>query len=160
MQDAHSTTVVRPIATGDAESVRALLDVALGNTPHLAHGLDVVDRALLGGDREHRALVGTRNREIVGVACYGDLLGSENVVELHLVALASPDEREAASELLRAVDDAARAAGARFVFAELPDDGTLGSTFASLADAGYREETRIADYIRDGVALVFLRRTL
>jgi hypothetical protein len=160
VQDADSTIVVRPIAAADAESVRALLDVALGSTPHLAHGLDVVDRALGGGDPEHRALVALRNRQILGVACFGDLLGSENVVELHLVALASPLERATASTLLRAVDDAARASGARFVFAELPDDGTLDTTFASLRNAGYREETRIADYVRDGVALVFLRRTL
>src|SRR5262249_38781829 len=126
----------------------------------LVRAHEAIALALGGDDREYRALVARRRRQIRAVACYGDLLGSDNVMELHVFALASPGERDVARELLGAVDDAARAAGARFIFAELPDHGTLGSTYTALHAAGYREETRIADYVRDGVALVFLRRTL
>lgn len=160
MPNAQPTIAIRPIAASDAEPVLTLLDVALAGTPHLAPAQEAIALASGGDDREYRALVALREGQIRAVACYGDLLGSEKVIELHLMALASPEEQDVARELLAAVDDASRASGARFVFAELPDDGTLDATYAALHDAGYREETRIADYVRDGVALVFLRRTL
>ena len=156
MRDDHPAVAVRPVVREDADAVQALLEDELGQS----QAREVAARALGGGDREHRALVAVRDRRLVGVALYGDLLGSDNVVCLRALVLASHDDRETASQLLCALEETARAAGARFVFAELSDEPAVRHTMASLRGAGYHEETRIADYIRDGVDLVFFRRRL
>jgi hypothetical protein len=44
--------------------------------------------------------------------------------------------------------------------AELPDDPAIGSILALLRENGFREEARVRDFFRDGVALTFLRRRL
>jgi ribosomal protein S18 acetylase RimI-like enzyme len=62
--------------------------------------------------------------------------------------------------LMRAVSDASRAAGARYLLAEMPDDPALGTVLALLRDHGFREEARVPDFYREGVALTFLRLDL
>jgi hypothetical protein len=61
---------------------------------------------------------------------------------------------------MRAVSDASRAAGARYLLAEMPDDPALGTVLALLRDHGFREEARVPDFYREGVALTFLRLDL
>ena len=160
MSDDPALITVRPIEGRDRESTQELIAVALDGTSHIARAREVLEISLGRHDREHRALVAERSGRIVGVVCHGDLIGAERVARLHFLALASTNEREAARELIRAVDAAASSAGARFVFTELADEPPAAATFAALREADYREETRIADYVRDGVALVFLKRSL
>jgi ribosomal protein S18 acetylase RimI-like enzyme len=50
--------------------------------------------------------------------------------------------------------------GARVVVAELPADEVIGDALTLLRANGFRQTGRIADYYRDGVALLFLRREL
>ena len=61
---------------------------------------------------------------------------------------------------MRAVSDSARAFGARYVLAEMPDDPALGTVLALLREHGFREEARVPDFYREGVALTFLRLDL
>lgn len=145
---------------GDTEAVHAVLDASLAGTPYLERAREILGLALEGKDREHRALVATRDAQIVGVAAFGELLGSDRVMRILVLAVRDRREYEAARLLADAVGEEARDADARFVFAELPDDTTSRHTIAELEDAGFYEETRIADYVRDGVPIVFLRRDL
>ncbi|MBX6333686.1 MAG: GNAT family N-acetyltransferase [Gemmatimonadaceae bacterium] len=56
---------------------------------------------------------------------------------------------------------ALRERGARFLLAEVPDDPhVLGDYWALLVACGFFEESRVADFYRDGIALAFLRRAL
>jgi len=58
------------------------------------------------------------------------------------------------------VDETQAKAGARFLLAEMPDDPALGTVFALLREHGFREEARVPDFYREGVALTFLRLEL
>ena len=73
-----------------------------------------------------------------------------------IVALAD-DMLNRRGRLVDAVAEAARADGARFVVAELPDDPAIGAVLALLRGHGFREEAHVPDYFRDGVALSVLR---
>ena len=53
-----------------------------------------------------------------------------------------------------------RTSGGRFLLAELPADPVIGSTLTLLRKNGFRQEGRIPDFFRDGVALLFLLRKL
>jgi hypothetical protein len=55
---------------------------------------------------------------------------------------------------------AIRELGGRLLLAELPADSALGRTLTLLRSNGFKEEGRVRDYFRDGVALLFLRRDL
>jgi hypothetical protein len=46
------------------------------------------------------------------------------------------------------------------LLAELPDDPAIGALFALLRKHGFREEARVPDFYRSGVALSFLRLSL
>jgi hypothetical protein len=61
---------------------------------------------------------------------------------------------------MNAVCDAMRQAGAKFLLAEMPDDPAIGTVLSLLKHHGFREEARVPDFFRDGVALSFLRLTL
>lgn len=155
------TIASRPLEPRDAAAIRALLDLALGITPYAERAHEVIALALSASGLEHRAIGAFRAGQLLGVAGFGDLLGSDRVVRLHVLVLSPSVAHDVVGRhLLHAVDDAARAAGARFVFSELPDDLALRATADALRDFGYHEEARIPDYLRDGVALRFLRRDL
>jgi len=68
--------------------------------------------------------------------------------------------REVGRTIVDAVAGVARADGARLLEAELPADTVLGRTLSLLRANGFRQEGRIPDFFRDGVALLFLRKEL
>jgi len=70
------------------------------------------------------------------------------------------DIEEVGLRLMDAVATAVRGSGADFLLAEMPDDPALGTTLALLRQHGFRDEARVPDFFRDGVALTFLRRAL
>jgi len=151
---------IRPIEPRDRETADALLRAAEGAGLSPGRSREIIDLTLGSGGREYRAVVADADGELVGVAAFGELLGSDRVMRLHLLALRAPKHHEVGVRLLAAVDDAAKAAEARFIFTEMPDEPALSHTREALASAGYSEQARIADYVRDGVALVLLRRPL
>jgi hypothetical protein len=62
--------------------------------------------------------------------------------------------------LMQAVGNVSRESGARFMLAEMPDDPALGTVYALLREHGFKEEARVPDFFREGVALTFLRLSL
>ncbi len=135
---------------------------AFGNTLYAEAPRDALRRALAGENpREHGGLIAQREAQVVGVAVYGFVAGAEGAGRMHAMAVA-PDSRRhgIARQLIEAfVDDLARR-GARFVIVEMPDAAEMAIGRTLLMNARFAEESRVADYFRDGVALAFLRRDL
>ncbi|HEX6058930.1 MAG TPA: erythromycin esterase family protein [Gemmatimonadaceae bacterium] len=63
---------------------------------------------------------------------------------------------EAREALLAAAVAACRAAGDRYLLAELADEPPLRPMILDLRRAGFREAARVADLVRDGTDLVML----
>ena len=163
MTPAHSavaTVLIRPIEPRDRHGVDALLRAILRGSSSLERGREVVSLALGASNREYRALVALADGDIAGVVAFGELLGSDGVIRLHLLASRASQYREVDGQLLAMVEDTAKGVRARFIFAEIPDDQASRKMLDALDAAGYAEEARIADYVRDGVPLILLRRPL
>lgn len=108
---------------------------------------------------EYRALVSREAGDVAGVALYGPIAGSEGAAALHAAVVAPRYRRRGyGARLVRQAVGELFDEGARFVAAELADDGATAAYAALLAACGFVEEGRVADLHRDGVALRFLRR--
>jgi len=152
---------VRPLRPEDAAAAHALLASAVDGTPYGESPLDALRAALGGGSDEARGMVAVRAGEVVGVALYGDVAGTIGAGRVHAVAVAAGARRQGVGARLCAeVAAALRTRGSRVVVAELPDDDVVAPLRALLTRAGFREESRVSDFYRDGVALVFLRLDL
>ena len=151
----------RPLLPEDTQGTRTLLMGALGVTPYIDRALEVLELAERGHDPEHRALVIARDGTVAALALFGRISGSAHGAKLHTAVLA-PGLRaeEIGPRLMNAVVDTLRKTGVRFLLAELPDDPAIGSILTLLRHQGFREEARVPDFYRDGVALSFLRREL
>jgi len=151
----------RPIAPEDAQGTRVLLMGALGVTPYIDRALEVLELAERGNDPEHRALVIARDGTVAGLALFGRIAGTAEGARLHTAVLApGVGVDDVGGRLMRAVTEASRAAGARFLLAEMPDDPAIGSVLSLLRGHGFAEEARVPDFFREGVALSFLRLAL
>ena len=151
----------RPLQPEDSQATRVLLMGALGITPYIDRALEVLQLAERGNDPEHRALIIARDGTVAALALFGTIAGTAHGARVHTAVLAPGVEIEdVGMRLLDAVASAARGSGADFLLAELPDDPALGTTLALLRQHGFRDEARVPDFFRDGVALTFLRRAL
>jgi ribosomal protein S18 acetylase RimI-like enzyme len=152
----------RPLLPEDRQGTRVLLMGTLGVTPYIDRALEVLELAERGtNDPEHRALVVARDGTVAGLALFGAIAGTAAGAKLHMAVLAPGIETEdVGARLMQAVTTAVRANGARYLAAELPDDPAVGATVALLREQGFRDEARIADFYRDGVALTFWRLDL
>ena len=150
----------RALAPGDQEAVRALVLSALGVTPYVDRTLELVATAAQG-DPETRAMLVEGDGIVAALALYGPVSGARDawILSTLLIAagIATPD---VARGLLDAVLATVRAGGGRFLLAEMPADPVIGTSLTLLRKSGFRQEARIPDFYRDGVALLFLRRTL
>lgn len=150
----------RPVVPGDAEAVRALVWGAIGVTPYVDRVIELLSAAERG-DPESRALVIKREGTVAALALFGPVTGAADAWRLSVVLVASRVElREVGGAIIDSVIEAVRRAGARLLVAELPADAVLGRSLSLLRANGFREEGRVRDYYRDGVALLFLRREL
>jgi hypothetical protein len=141
-------------------SARALVTAALSGTPYLDRVLELLESSERG-DPECRVALMERHQSTTGVALYGPVAGARDT--WHIMALTlSPgvDPRIAGKSLVNDVVDAVRAASGRLIVAELPADPVMGNSLTALRASGFRQEGRIPDYFRDGIALLFLRRDL
>jgi ribosomal protein S18 acetylase RimI-like enzyme len=151
----------RPLLPEDTQGTRVLLLGALGVTPYIDRALEVLELAERGSDPEHRALVIARDGTVAGLALFGAIPGTAQGAKLHTAVLApGVSVDDVGGRLMRAVCDVARAGGARFLLAEMPDDPAIGAVLALLREHGFREEARVPDFFREGVGLAFLRLAL
>jgi GNAT superfamily N-acetyltransferase len=151
----------RSLLPEDAQGTRILLMGALGVTPYIDRALEVLAFAERGNDPEHRGIVIARDGTVAGLALFGTIAGTAGGARLHAAALAPGVQADdVGGRLMRAVSDSARALGARYVLAEMPDDPALGTVLALLREHGFREEARVPDFYRESVALTFLRLDL
>jgi ribosomal protein S18 acetylase RimI-like enzyme len=151
----------RPLVPEDTHGTRILLMGALGVTPYIDRALEVLELAERGHDEEHRALVIARDGTVAGLALFGRIPGTAHGAKLHTAALAPGVEvDDVGGRLMNAVADALRAEGAEFILAEMPDDPAIGGVLSLLKAHGFREEAKVPDFYRDGIALSFLRRAL
>lgn len=150
----------RPLAPDDLEAVRALVLGALGVTPYVDRTLELV-AAAARGDPETRATLVERDGTVAALALYGPVSGARGAWHLSaLLIAAGVTTVDVGRGLLDAVLATVRAGGGRFLLAELPADPVIGTSLTLLRKSGFRQEARIPDFYRDGVALLFLRRTL
>ncbi|HWJ12352.1 MAG TPA: hypothetical protein VNS10_01345 [Gemmatimonadaceae bacterium] len=151
----------RPLQPEDSQATRVLLLGTLGITPYIDRALEVLELAERGNDPEHRALVIARDGTVAALALFGIIAGTARGARVHTAVLAPGIEIEdVGMRLMDAVATAARGSGADFILAEMPDDPALGTTLTLLRQHGFRDEARVPDFFRDGVALTFLRRAL
>lgn len=133
----------------------------LGVTPYIDRALEVLELAERGNDPEHRALVIARDGTVAGLMLFGKIAGTSGGARLHTAAIAPGiDLDDVGDRLMRAVREAARDAGARYILAEMADDPALGTVLTLLREHGFHEEARVPDFFREGVALSFLRLNL
>ena len=153
--------VVRTLRAGDAASARALVEAETGGTPYAESFRESLERAVAGGSEEARALVAVRGRTVLGIAVFGVVAGAQGAARLHLIVVApSVRQQGIARQLADAAASELTDRRARFVIGELADDPVLAAARTLLLSCGFREEARVPDYFRDGIALVFLRRDL
>ncbi len=155
-----------PQANARGDMARALVLAEVFGTPYSETPLYALERALGGGGEEYRiaevegvdeagAAVALR-----AVALFGSVAGTVGTARVFLVAPTTGDARVSATEALTAAVGVLESDGIRLVIAELPDDRCFDGMRQLLLEFGFREECRVDDLIRDGVALTFLRYEL
>ena len=149
--------VPHSLAPSEIESARALVRRVLDGTPYLDRALELVDQSL----RPQSEIVAF----FAGAAANAALLlggffaGAEGVWQIRSVLLGEACDRELGRSLMQFTIEQARGAGARLIVAELPADPVIGESLSLLRASGFKQDGRIPDYFRDGVALLFLRYT-
>jgi ribosomal protein S18 acetylase RimI-like enzyme len=152
---------VRPLAAPDAAAARALAISVLADVPYAEPMLAAIDSALTRATDEHQALVASHAGALVGLMVYGETAGARGAGRIHFVAVdASARRRGVAMQLVRAACARLGERGGRLAMLELPADVRFASIRRLAERAGFREEGRIDDYVRDGRAFVLLRRDL
>jgi ribosomal protein S18 acetylase RimI-like enzyme len=112
-------------------------------------------------DPETRAIVLVRDDAMTALSFYGPVAGASGAWRIGLLVIGPRAEPQMVGRaMLSAIVDDARDAGARLLLAELPADPVLGRTLSLLRSNGFKQEARIPDFFRQGVALLFLRREL
>ena len=136
----------------DADAARATVADYFRGTPYLARMLEVLDSALRFEDPEFLCLLATRagSGALDGLVLFGTVLGARLATKVH--AVVAPDPRVQLA-LLDAVRETCVRSGERLVVCELPHDTPFDIGAVALVASGYREEGRIEDFVRDGVAL-------
>jgi hypothetical protein len=147
-----STIVVRPLMPEDARAARDTIVRQLRGTPYLGRTLEVLDDALRFEDPEFLCVLAAPGESDppLGLVLFGTVLGARLVTKVH--AVVAPDPR-VQLVLLDAVRETCVQSGERLIVCELPHDAPFDVAGVALLASGYREEGRIDDFVRDGVAL-------
>ena len=136
----------------DAAAARATVVDQFRGTPYLARMLEVLESALRFEDPEYLCLLAAPDEAngLDGLVLFGTVLGARLATKVHAVVAADPRVQLA---LLDAVRETCVRSRERLVVCELPHDLPFDVTAVALVASGYREEGRIEDFVRDGVAL-------
>ena len=93
------------------------------------------------------------------MALFGPVAGASGTWHLSMLLIAPRvDVRVIGSAITEGVISAVRDANGRLIVAELPADPVIGGALSLLRANGFKQEGRIPDFFRDGVAMLFLRR--
>jgi hypothetical protein len=143
---------VRPLLPEDAAAAAGVLTDAFRGTPYLARMQEVLESALRFDDPEFLCLLAqpSESEPRTGLVLFGTVLGARLVAKVHVVTGADPRVMLA---LLGAVRETCERSGERLVVCEIPRDTPFDVAAVALVASGYREEGRIEDFVRDGVAL-------
>ncbi|MBW8768545.1 MAG: hypothetical protein JF589_02175 [Gemmatimonadetes bacterium] len=147
--------VVRPLMPADAGSAHALVGNVFRGTPYLERMNEVLESALQFEDPEFLCLLAAPEEEAPpdGLVLFGTILGARLATKVH--AVVAPDPRVQLA-LIDAVRETCERSGERLVVCELPNDPPFDVSAVALAARGFREEGRVDDLVRDGVALRLL----
>ena len=150
----------RDLAPGDSRAAREFIAGTLLGTPYIERAMELL-AAAERLDHETRAKVVVRDAGMTSLALYGPVAGALDTWRIGMLVLGPRAEPQTIGRaILSAVVEDARAAGARILLAELPADAVLGRTLSLLRANGFRQEARIPDFYREGVALLFLRHEM
>jgi len=147
----------RALETADLASARALVAAHFAGTLYEARILEQLEIAARGDDPECRGIVALAPDEqrVRGFVLLGAVAGAEGVWKVHF--LISP-ERNVLTTLADVARQECRRADQRMLVCELADDAPFDVTGQVLHELGFEEAGRVADYFREGVALVVLTR--
>jgi hypothetical protein len=150
-----ASIVVRPLMPADAEPARALLGNIFRGTAYLERMNEVLESALQFEDPEYLCLLAAPHEDDApdGLVLFGTILGARLATKVHAVVSRDPLVQLA---LVDAVRETCRHSGERLVICELPNDPPFDVSAIALAARGFREEGRVDDLVRDGVALRLL----
>jgi len=152
-----SPGVARALQPFDADAARTYLESSLAGTVYLNRALELLENAV-GGDSETRALIA--GEPLNAIVFFGPVAGTEGTWQIRMMSVAQELQRDAGRPFVHALLDIVRKEGARAMVAELPADDAIGDALTLLRANGFRQTGKVADYYRDGVALLFLRREL
>ena len=149
-----------PVSDSLLPEARLVVERALHDTVYFSGALDAIRAAVLAPGADGRAIACVRDERIEGVIVFGFFAGANGAGRLQLAVV---DEGSRRARVGRALAEEAfallRAEGARFVLAELPEDErALPGARAYLEAMEFHLESRVEDYLREGVALAFMRR--
>ena len=148
-------TSIRALRPGDSDEVRRIVAPEIDRSRYPGAARAALDAALVGATDESRACVAIREGTLMGVIVHGTLAGADGAGRLQLLVTAARARRTGVGRaLVQAAFDDLRALGARFVFVEMPDDESLVPARRLLEQSGFRAESRVRDFFRDGVDLV------
>ena len=148
---------LRALMPADERAARALLGSHFSGTRYRERMVELLESVLQFDDPEYLAVLAFRESdgELAGLALFGTVAGARAVVKIHAVVAR---ELAVALALLEAVRDASERSGERLIVCEVPDDAPFSLVADALMTAGYSEEGRVPDFIRDGIALRLLVR--
>jgi hypothetical protein len=153
---------LRALGAADQPSCLALAEAVLVNTDYLSRTREILNAAC-AGHPEWRATGAFHpaTGAFAAVAAFGPVAGAEGPWRLGALLFArEAARREVADPLILDLVATAQHAGARLLMAELPADEAIGFSISALRANGFRQEARIPDFYRDGIAQLFLRRDL
>jgi hypothetical protein len=139
----------------DAGTARALVGNVFRGTAYLERMNEVLESALKFEDPEFLCLLAAPDEDAppIGLVLFGTILGAKLATKVHAVVSLDPIVQLA---LVDAVRETCERSGERLVISELPNDPPFDISAIALAARGFREEGRVEDLVRDGVALRLL----
>lgn len=156
--------------TDPAESDPQAIDTLVRETGFFsdeerAVAVELVSEALARGSASGYAFVFADStddpRRLLGYTCYGPIPATQSSFDLYWIAVAPAGQRQGlGSELLRATERLARAAGATRMYVDTSGRAQYAPTRAFYERAGYRPAAVLEDFYAPGDSKVLYARTL